>query len=248
MNVLYYFYDDVKGRERMAGEGYEVLAMFMRYVFVLLGVLIVWRAYRWMRRDAKNYQRRMKRLPDAGLIGEIVDLNTGDHLPLPREGIIGSAASCDVRVKGNGIARKHALFSLAEGKGVLITPCGHHRITMEDVELTGPAYALHGTELWLGDVPLRVRLFAGLNVPHPAAYMREDAETEEYWDDLPGASGAYFEPAQEQNAYFDPLLPENELPAQTAYEQPEPPQEEEAEQGLPYQSPLPRRRGRGRYR
>lgn len=230
----------------MAGEGYEVLALFMRYVFVLLGVLIVWRAFRWMRRDARNYQRRMKRLPDAGLIGELVELNTGNRFPLPREGIIGSAASCDVRVKGSGVARKHALFSLAEGKGVLITPCAHNRITMEDVELSGPAYALHGTELWLGDVPLRVRLFAGLNVPHPAAYMQEDAEIEEYWDDLPGMAGAYIEPAQEQDESFGLPLPENEMPAQAAQTQPQPLKEEEEEQGLPYQSPLPRRRGRGR--
>ena len=66
----------------MAGEAYEILALLMRYVFVLIGALVLLRAYRWMRRDARNYRREMRTLPDAGLVGEIVDLRTGKSQPL----------------------------------------------------------------------------------------------------------------------------------------------------------------------
>ena len=32
----------------MSDQAYELLALLMRYVFVLIGLLIVWRAFRWM--------------------------------------------------------------------------------------------------------------------------------------------------------------------------------------------------------
>ena len=219
----------------MAGEGYELLALFMRYVFVALGALIVWHAFRWMRKDAKAYKRQMRRLPDAGLVGEIVNLNTGERLPLPREGIMGASSSCDVRVKGNGVARRHVLFSLAEGKGLCMTPCGRKRFMMEDIEMSGPAYALHGTVVCLGDVPLRVRLFAGINVPHPMAFEPEEDEWEEPWD-FPGESTEVL-PAFRDPEAFDPNLDGEDAPEVFS---------DEEDEALPYQSPLPELCGRGR--
>ena len=32
----------------MSGEAYEITALLMRYVFILLGALIVFRAYLWL--------------------------------------------------------------------------------------------------------------------------------------------------------------------------------------------------------
>ena len=48
---------------------YEVLALAMRYFFTLLGVMIVWRAVSWLRKDRKQTHKRLKQLPDAGTIG-----------------------------------------------------------------------------------------------------------------------------------------------------------------------------------
>lgn len=237
---------------RMAGEGYELLALFMRYVFVALGALIVWNTFRWMRKDAKEYRRWMKRLPDAGLIGEIVNLNTGERLPLPREGIVGAASSCDVRVKGNGVGRKHVLFSFVNGKGLCLTPCGHKRFVVEDTEMAGPVYAIHGTQIVLGDVPLRVRLFAGLDVPHPTAFEQEDRFEED-----PSA----LLPEEPEMPFSDDLFPGDLFPDETAYPENEPeaalfpeeaPVREEPaddpgeDQSMSYQSPLPQRHRRGR--
>ena len=178
-------WDCGKGERGVSGEAYELLAMLMRYVFVLLGLLILWRALRWLRRDAKAYRREMRTLPDAGLVGEMVNLKTGESCPLPREGTIGSARACDIRVKGYGVLRNHARFAFEEGKGLRVTPSRRGKTLMAGVELKGPAHALHGTQLQVGDALLRVRLFAGLNVPHPAQFQPmpdqlspEDWETE----------------------------------------------------------------------
>ena len=159
----------------MASEAYELLALFMRYVFVLIGLLVLLRAFRWMRRDARNYRREMRALPDAGLVGEIVDLRTGKSQPLPREGDMGASRECDIHVKGQGVMRHHLRFAFEEGKGVLITPTRRGRTLLGGRELRSPGYALHGTQLQLGQATLRVRLFAGLKVPQPVPYQEDAA-------------------------------------------------------------------------
>ena len=178
----------------MAGEAYEILALLMRYVFVLIGALVLLRAYRWMRRDARNYRREMRTLPDAGLVGEIVDLRTGKSQPLPREGDMGASRECDIHVRGAGVLRHHVHFAFEEGKGVMITPSRLGKTFLGGAQLRAPGYALHGTQLQLGDALLRVRLFAGLKVPHPVAWQPEEAAQD---------GGAYPAPAAEEDQYID---------------------------------------------
>lgn len=269
----------------MAGEAYELLAMLMRYVFVLIGGLILFRAYRWMRRDARNYKREMKRLPDAGLVGEMVDLHTGRSYPLPREGVLGSASSCDIRIRENGVGRRHALFAFENGKGVRITAQTGKPVLLDGQEVRGFGYALHGSQLQMGDTVLRVRLFAGLNVPHPVRYEQLEQPEEEEWlpsgDEgagypMPGEVAAYpaqpmeqpapQEQAQPDEGYMGNYTPNGEMTWEYAYSLEELNQalqqggqdaaqlfEAENEDapgpdgGFDYQSPLPRRRRRGRH-
>lgn len=163
----------------MGAEAYELLAILMRYVFIGLGALILLRGYLQMRRDDRAYKKEMKKLPDAGLIGEVVDLETGKHHPLPREGMMGSASGCDIRLRRRGVKRQHALFEFAEGKGLRIRPQRYRKVAVEGVPIRSFAYALHGTVVTLGEANIRVRLFAGLNVPHPAAFARDGQEVNE---------------------------------------------------------------------
>ena len=227
----------------MQGEAYELLAMLMRYVFIALGGLILFRAYRQMRRDARAYKKEMKKLPDAGLGGGIVDLQTGKSQPLPREGMIGSSAACDIRLKRRGVKRRHAMFEFVEGKGLRIRPHLGHKVAMEGVPIRTSAYALHGTEVMIGQAPIRIRLFAGLNVPHPASFAREMPVEEmppAFEMPLPfekeGFDAPLFEQPeemQEENLAYPPFVPvEQEV-------------EEEAE-AIPYFSPVERHRRSGR--
>ena len=200
----------------MSDQAYELLALLMRYVFVLIGLLIVWRAFRWMRRDASAYQKEIRSLPDAGLVGEIVNLTTGKAQPLPREGSIGSSRECDIRVKGSNVLRNHARFEFEEGKGLKIIPNRRGLTVLAGAAMKGPGYALHGTQLMIGENLLRVRLFAGLNVPLPAAYPEPDAildpiEEEAPWAGLMTDAYSILPETQAADAY---PIPGDEYPPQ----------------------------------
>lgn len=156
----------------MPAETYELISQGLRYWFVLLGISIVIRSYRWALTEHRRQKAALKALPDAGLIGEIVNLATGDSQPLPREGIVGSGRSCDIHY--SGIRKFELEFEFIDGRGVSIVPSHrHHQIMLHNNTLGKAGYALHGSRLHLPGYSLRFRLFAGLNVPE-----------QEYTDDL----------------------------------------------------------------
>ena len=144
---------------------YELVSMGLRYLFVLLLLLMLLRTFGLMRRDGRAWRRTLRQLPDAGLVGELVDLATGRGYPLSREGMIGSGRSCDIRLPG--LRRRELEFLFRPGKGLRLMPA-HRKI---DASLNGERLssvneiALHGTVLEIRDVAYRFRLFAGLGLP-----------------------------------------------------------------------------------
>ena len=157
----------------MVSATYEIIALLMRYVFVALGVVMLVVAFRWMRRESREWTQKKRRLPDAGNVGELMDIDTGERFPLAREGMIGSGGRADIRLAGIPMGRT-AAFIFEEGKGVRITPIGGRNILLDGAPLRSGAYALHGTLLEIGGRRLRVRLFAGLNVPRRAVYAEDE--------------------------------------------------------------------------
>ena len=158
----------------MSAEVYEVLALAMRYWFAALGVLIVWRAFAWLRRDRSARHRMLRTLPDAGMIGELVveagspDLEEGMVLPVPWEGTLGCVRTCDLCVPVGGVASEHLRFSFEEGEGLWIIPCYRQMcgvdgraVTWRSVRRT-PALLRHGAVLQVGEARLRLRVFLGL--------------------------------------------------------------------------------------
>lgn len=148
----------------MPAETYELVALGMRYWFVLLGVIIVVRAARLAIRDYQCQEQMLRTLPDAGLIGEVVDLDTGESYPLPREGSLGSARSCDICLKG--VRKRELEFSLVEGQGVVLLPSHRrHQVVLDGETIPKKAWALHGSHISLPGYHLRFRLFSGLDIP-----------------------------------------------------------------------------------
>lgn len=149
----------------LTNTAYELLALGMRYVFLLLLLLLLLRAAFLMRKEQRSYRRTLRQLPDAGLVGEVVDLDTGKGYPLPREGMLGSGRSCDVRLLG--LRRREVEFVFRQGLGLRLIPIHQKHHGLLDGEALGrkPAYALHGTVLEIRGLRLRFRLFAGLDMP-----------------------------------------------------------------------------------
>ena len=110
-------------------EVYELIAQAARYWFLLLMAIIVWRSFRWYRRDRRQAKKRLKLLPDAGFVGEMVvieggeALKRGQALPLPREGTLGTLRTNDLCVPVEGVARRHLWFRFDEDEG-LSCGCG----------------------------------------------------------------------------------------------------------------------------
>lgn len=161
---------------------YEILSLAARYWFALLGVVIVWRSFGWLRKDRRLTHKRLKTLPDAGLIGELVVLEGSDELPegvclpVPREGILGSVRTCDIVVPVHGVDRRHLNFSFVDGLGLVMAPeprrsCLVDGETVVDRRSARSFPMRHGSMLFVGDAVLKLRLFAGLDAPYPAEFQ-----------------------------------------------------------------------------
>lgn len=153
----------------------ELISLAMRYVFLVLGILIALRALLSFKRDADRYKKEMRRLPDAGYIGELRLESTGKTYPIPREGDMGRGFSCDIRLKGKGIGRHHAAFAYVPGKGLRITSIAGKIITLDGKRLRGRTFAINGSYLVIGQNTYRVLFFQGVDVPNPARMMAYDS-------------------------------------------------------------------------
>ncbi len=215
---------------------YQLIAMAARPAFLILAALIVLRGSRILLSEHHARKKLLRRLPDAGMVGEMRDIESDKSYPLPREGTLGSGRGCDIRLKG--LRRRQVSFAFVEGKGMLLTPARRRSATwLDGVPLSRPAYALHGALLRAGGYTLCVRLFAGLNVPDAAQlhdHWQPAYEEDFYAPDqtgMPSAQnpyGVYWpvqEPASDEEVpLFDltPPAPEEEAPPSEPAPQPEP--------------------------
>ncbi len=157
----------------MAPDVYQVVAYAMRYWFALLGALIVWRTFRWLRKDRQAKHRRLRSLPDAGMIGELAvlagsdELQSGMSVPVPREGVLGSARTCDITVPVPGVAREHIYFRYESAGRLVIEPGFRQICRIDGVPVTArsarkrPAALAHGSVLEVGEAALCMRFFVG---------------------------------------------------------------------------------------
>lgn len=175
----------------MSPEIYEVVSQGARYWFLFLMGVIVWRSYRWLARDRKQRKKRLRLLPDAGFIGELVvqtgqeSLPPGTVLPVPREGTLGSSRGCDLCVSLPGVARTHLWFRYEDGVGLRVRPLGSNKIQVDGLACEHRRQGLlmlHGSRLALGEGVLRLRMFAGFETTAHAAPLEApdfEDETEE---------------------------------------------------------------------
>ena len=149
---------------------YEVLAQGARYWFLFWMALIVWRSWRWYRKDRRAAKKRLKLLPDAGFVGEMVVvegggvLERGAALAVPREGTLGALRTNDLFIPADGIDSRHLWFRFDDRKGLMVQPFGKCAVLVDDRPFESrhqPLYMAHGSWLTVGSVQMRLRLFAG---------------------------------------------------------------------------------------
>ena len=164
----------------MSERVYEIVSLAMRYWFVLLAVLIVLRSFAWLLHDRGEKHRRLRSLPDAGFIGELLVLTGSDELPqdatvpVPWEGTLGFVRSNDMVVPVRGVAHTQLDCAFEEGAGLVVTPRFHHTCTEDGEEIRTRADAkahpmLHGSVLEVGEARLQLRVFIGIDAERKAA-------------------------------------------------------------------------------
>ena len=161
---------------------YQLLALAARVLFIVLAALAVLRSALGLLSQHRARKKLLKQLPDAGMVGELRDIESNKSYPLPREGVLGGGRGCDIRLKG--LRSRQVSFAYVPGKGILLTPChGRSATWLDGIPLRRSAYALHGALLRVGGYTLGMRLFAGLDVPQMAMYQEQGAPayTEDYY-------------------------------------------------------------------
>lgn len=177
---------------------YEVLAFAMRYWFLFLIAVIIWRSIRWLKKDGRKSARLHRRLPDAGHVGEWVIISSGESklkaghvLPISREGWLGSAGACDVCVRDRGIPARAARFFLKRD-GLHLLPQKRDLLIVDGELVQREAVLRHGATLQAGNTVLQLRMFAGvmlegetmpqMPLPEPILWQEESVD---FQDDVP---------------------------------------------------------------
>ena len=124
----------------MGSEVYEWLAMAARYWFVALAAFIALRAWRASVTDNRNAKVLRDWTPQTGCIGELLvtadeaDTElTGERIPVPREGMLGSSRAADVRIPHPDVRPSHLWLDQRVGC-MLLSP-------IKGAELDVPGFA-----------------------------------------------------------------------------------------------------------
>ena len=187
----------------MTSDLYALIALAARYWFVALIVALLFRGWRMTVADNRRAKLLREWMGQTGCVGELI-LNPGSKkrvsYPIPREGVLGSAFSADVRIRHRDVARAHAHFELREG-GLLIKPLGRAALKVGG-GFTGEAVFLQdGDVLTIGKLQLMLVLF---DAP------QEEEEEDQWFEVEPDAApedGEADEPYERQPevAYARPL-------------------------------------------
>ena len=228
----------------MPEETFETLSLLARYWFTLLGVMIVLRTFRWLLKEHREKQRRLRSLPDAGMVGEFLVLQGGEHLevnsvlPVSWEGTLGSIRSNDIPVPVPGVRRHHLDFHFEEGQGLIAEPRWRRVFGVDGREVSTPAQGRslpmkNGSLLQVGEATLQLRIFVGLEVEGEPLPMPEQASEqlpeqtsgqlpeEPLWQEEEPEQLPEEPQWQEEQAPGLPAgLPEEEIPQETETEPP----------------------------
>lgn len=176
---------------RMQTSTYTIMALAMRYFFIIVSILIVIRAYMWLFQNRRARLQQTRHVQGRGAAGEFVveegndTLKPGHTLLIPWEGSIGASQGCDIILHGKAIAREHA-YVFYEKKQGLRLECASLRWCEVDgkvIESRHPAILHEGSLVKIGEIVLRVHLFLdappsrkGLRRKKPRHRERGDAD------------------------------------------------------------------------
>ena len=140
-----------------------IALLLSRYAFAALGLFIAAglaaRAVSDLRRAAALEKSRAKNAPFGYLsvIGGGTRRTRNAAFALMRENVVGRGHSCDIRLPGKGVRKRHALAVIGEGE-LLITPISDSPALKDGRETKGTFSLRSGETVTLGGVTLSLTL------------------------------------------------------------------------------------------
>ena len=201
---------------KVSPEIYKVISTTSRYLFAFFALMLLLFALAWLYDERRKRRKRLRYLPEAGNIGEMVVISGSDQLPvdtwfpIPREGVLGSLRSCDLVVPCPGVRARHLAFSWQDGTGLIIKPFSGCETFVDGVSLltaekSDMPVMVHGSCLRVGNAVLRLQLLSALehtNRPFaPAGSSQEYAGAFAAQQPQPGI------PFPQESLFTDPRVP-----------------------------------------
>ncbi len=145
----------------MSSDLYALVALAARYWFAALMLVLLFRGWRMTVADNRRAKLLREWMGQTGCVGELI-ANPGARnrvsYPIPREGVLGSGRSADVRIRHRDLRRAHAHFELREG-GLLIRPLGSARLAVGGGHSGEAVFLENGDVLNVGRLALMLVLF-----------------------------------------------------------------------------------------
>lgn len=184
-----------------------------RYVFAFLGFFSLVSALGWLYAAKNERREKLRALPAAGKIGELIVLAGSNELPaqtwfpVAREGVLGSVRSCDLVVPCPGVKAHHLDYVWNDGIGLIVCPRSGCEVRINGVLLDcrsdASLYPLtHGSCLQVGEAVLRLQVLKALDHTYAAvdiAPVPEPASVSEVNIPLPEQDMPY--------PYYPPVMP-----------------------------------------
>ena len=180
----------------MSSDLYALVALAARYWFVALIVMMLFRGWRMTVADNRRAKLLRTWMGQTGCVGEWI-LNPGSKkrasYPIPREGVLGSARSADVRIRHRDMRRAHAHFELREGGG-LVRPLGRAQLSVGGGHTGEAVFMQDGDVLTIGRLQLMLVLFEA---------SAEEDEADEWFEVSPGEIP---DDTEDDDWYDEPLV------------------------------------------
>lgn len=193
----------------MSGNLYELIAIGARYLFAVIMIIIVIRAWKITIVDSRRAASLRRLSPETGVCGEFLVLSgsgkvrEGMRYPVIREGLIGSSRKADVRLRDHDVHRSHAFFELTKN-GLRLRANGHSKIYNARGESRKELMLGDGAKITIGQIELMLILTEG-TVAH------EETAQESDMFDIPDDSEIFTRRPQS-------VSPENTRPIRTPVE------------------------------
>lgn len=153
----------------MNANAYELLSLCMRYVFAVLMVLIILRAWRITLVDGRRAAKLRRLSPETGIVGEFQVISGHDRTkegmryPVTLEGTIGSARENDIRLRSRSVRRRHAVFQMTDD-GLYIRSHAHGRLRDGFGRPSGELILHDGDFITIGSVRM-ILILSGADTP-----------------------------------------------------------------------------------